>query len=515
VLVSLLGFHSPSAAALKPPDEDGEAQTDITTKKRFSSKIPKIIPQLLLGGSMTAAQDLSAFLKNSPNVIIATPGRLQEILASPHVHCPQSSFEVLVLDEADRLLDLGFKDELQRILQRLPKQRRTGLFSASMSEAVEQLVRVGLRNPVRIHVKVKGNQITPVSLQMSYLITPPTHKLPALSALLTSLQPQKSIVFVSTGAGVDYFQHVLRVILPDFAVMPLHGKYPAKARQKNYGQFVDCMTPAVLLTTEVAARGLDIAAVDLIIQLDAPTDPKDFLHRCGRTGRAGRKGLAVIMLTPGREEEYIEFLRVRKTPVQLLTDPKISISDEEAKETSNQIRQSVLKDRAIHDLAQRAFPSWVKAYSKHHASSIFRVADLHWDQLGHGWGLLKLPSMPELKKWDGDRKLGLKIDFENYTYKDRQREKHRLDDLTLQRSAEPVPERPHKKQEVEAWSHKKDQKTVREARREKKAARRDADLTSKMTPAELEEKNKTLAMIAKVRELEKKAADDEFTGFSD
>jgi ATP-dependent RNA helicase DDX55/SPB4 len=500
---------------MKPPDEDGDDQSDTTVKKKFSSKIPKIVPQLLLGGSMTAAQDLSAFLKNSPNVIIATPGRLQEILASPHVHCPQSSFEVLVLDEADRLLDLGFKDELQRILQRLPKQRRTGLFSASMSEAVEQLVRVGLRNPVRIHVKVKGNQITPVSLQMAYLVTPPSHKLPALSSLLTSLQPQKSIVFVSTGAGVDYFQHVLRLVLPGFNVMPLHGKYPAKARQKNYNQFVDCLTPAVLLTTEVAARGLDIAAVDLIVQLDAPTDPKDFLHRCGRTGRAGRKGLAVIMLTPGREEDYIEFLRVRKTPVQRLTDPQISVSDKEAQGTTNQIRELVLSDRAIHDLAQRAFPSWVKAYSKHQASSIFRVEDLQWDQLGHGWGLLKLPSMPELKKWDGDRRLGLQIDFENYSYKDRQREKHRLEEPAPKRSAESATERPSKKQEVEAWSHKKDQKNVREARREKKAARRDAELTSKMTPAELEEKKKTLAMIAKVRELEKNAAGDEFAGFSD
>ena len=87
---------------------------------------------------------------------MSTPGRLLELLSSPHVHCPQSSFEMLVLDEADRLLDLGFKDDLQNILRRLPKQRRTGLFSASVSEAVDQIVRVGLRNPVKVMVKVKG-----------------------------------------------------------------------------------------------------------------------------------------------------------------------------------------------------------------------------------------------------------------------------------------------------------------------------------------------------------------------
>ena len=116
----------------------------------------KVVPQLLLGGNSTTVQDLSYFLKHSPNLLISTPGRLLELLSSPHVHCPQSSFEVLVLDEADRLLDLGFKEDLQKILGRLPKQRRTGLFSASVSEAVDQLIRVGLRNSKKIVVKVKG-----------------------------------------------------------------------------------------------------------------------------------------------------------------------------------------------------------------------------------------------------------------------------------------------------------------------------------------------------------------------
>ena len=120
------------------------------------STVSKVIPQLLLGGTTSPAEDLSTFLKRSPNVLVATPGRLLELLSSPHVHCPQSSFEMLVLDEADRLLDLGFKEDLQKILGRLPKQRRTGLFSASVSEAVDQIIRVGLRNPVKVTVKVRS-----------------------------------------------------------------------------------------------------------------------------------------------------------------------------------------------------------------------------------------------------------------------------------------------------------------------------------------------------------------------
>lgn len=151
--MSLLAFHSPSAAALRPSDEDAEASGD--TIHDVSPSL-RVIPQLLVGGATTPAEDLSDFLTRSPNVLISTPGRLLELISSPHIHCPQSSFEILVLDEADRLLDLGFKDDLQKILKRLPKQRRTGLFSASVSEAVGEIVRAGLRNPVKIAVKVKG-----------------------------------------------------------------------------------------------------------------------------------------------------------------------------------------------------------------------------------------------------------------------------------------------------------------------------------------------------------------------
>ena len=152
VLLSLLAFHGPSAAHLRPP-EQGDSENDTPV---YPANALKVVPQLLLGGKVTAAQDLSHFLKQSPNLIISTPGRLLKLLSSPHVHCPQSSFEMLVLDEADRLLDMGFKEDLQKILTRLPKQRRTGLFSASVSEAVDQIIRVGLRNPVKIAVKVRG-----------------------------------------------------------------------------------------------------------------------------------------------------------------------------------------------------------------------------------------------------------------------------------------------------------------------------------------------------------------------
>ena len=130
--------------------------------------------------------------------------------------------------------------------------------------------------------------LTHRSLQMSYLIVPASHKFPAISKILSALQPSsnKTIIFLSTCAAVDYFQHVLPSVLSSpnrqsFDLIPLHGKHPAKVRIKNLAAFTNSSTPSILLTTDVAARGLDIPQTDLVIQIDPPSDPKVFLHRCG------------------------------------------------------------------------------------------------------------------------------------------------------------------------------------------------------------------------------------------
>lgn len=523
---------------------------DISTEKGalptspFSSSSHAIVPQLLLGGDTSTAHDLDHFIKHSPNLLIATPGRLLELLSSRHVHCPQSSFEVLVLDEADRLLDLGFKEDLQKILGRLPKQRRTGLFSASVSEAVDQIVRVGLRNPVKIAVKVKSltggdDKRTPSrlayadadeikadnsSLQMSYLITPATHKIPILCKILSSLDhtPNRSIIYLSTCAAVDYFQHVLPPIMPlregqPFKLVPLHGKHPPKVRQKNFAAFANATTPSILLTTDVAARGLDISQVDLVIQLDPPIDPKVFLHRCGRAGRAGRRGLSIIFLHPGREEDYLAFLEVRKTPVTPLVTPAIDVKEENTLATIDAIRRIVLTDRALHDKAQRAFVSWVRAYSKHQASSIFRVEDLDWEDLGKAWGLLKLPKMPEVKQWQGDKTLGVKLDFRSYAYKDKKRENLRCQVIPGRGEGNPVNTdalfRPVRKN-TRAWSDKLHQRDMREKRREKKRTRQERQRWEQLTPAEREREHELERMIEQVKR--RKCEGDpevEFEGF--
>lgn len=525
VLVSLLDFHAPSAAARRSLHgtedtvADGENQAET-----FSASTPKIVPQLLLGGATTPAQDLSTFLKISPNLLVSTPGRLLEILSSPYVHCPQSSFEVLVLDEADRLLDLGFKDDLTKILSLLPKQRRTGLFSASVSEAVDQIIRTGLRNPVRIAVKVKGangveDKRTPASLKMTYAITPASQKLPAFTNLLSKLKPTpiRTIVYLSTCAAVDYFQALLPSILPsDTILVPLHGKHPAHVRQKNFVRFTNSASPAVLLTTDVAARGLDIPSVDLVVQIDPPSDPKAFLHRCGRAGRAGRKGLSVVFLLPGREEDYVSFLNVRQTPIEPLTEPDIPVSPESSLSVEETFRKLVLKDRSIHDKGQKAFVSWVRSYSKHQASSIFRLTDIDWNDHAAAWALLKMPKMPELRNWDKNTYTAPEVNWDAYAYKDKQHEKQRR--AALEASSQQPKEdqqKPNKKRGTTlAWSEKLENKASREVKRSKKNARREHERSAKLTDAEKEHEAETARMVQQIQKQQRKPKDDDvFEGF--
>ena len=362
---------------------------------------------------------------------------------------------------------------------------------------------------------------------MSYLAVPASHKAPAVSKLLSALDPMpsKTIIFLSTCAGVDYFQHVLPSILPSIngqpmVLVPLHGKQPPKAREKNFTRFSEAAVPSILLTTDVAARGLDIPQVDLVLQIDPPSDAKVFLHRCGRAGRAGRQGSSVVFLQPGREAaEYPGFLERRGTPVSPLAEPPIVISPEEAEAAARTMRDAVMADRSIHEKAQRAFPSWVKSYTKHQASHIFRITELDWEDLSMAWALLILPRMPELKNWTGDRSLGLGIDFAAYRYKDKQREMLRqqaMREREVEDTAVPKGGAVPRKVQKRAWSDKKEQREEREKRREKKRTKRERIQWEQMTPAEREERRKLEDMIEQVKR--KRLEEDqleEFSGFDD
>lgn len=340
------------------------------------------------------------------------------------------------------------------------------------------------------------------------MVLKPSHKFPALAQLLEKVSPRptKSILFLNTCESVRYFSKVLPAIMPaGFELISLHGKLRPETRDKNFAHFLTITTPAVLLCTDVAARGLDIPQVDLVVQ-DPPQDPKTYIHRAGRAGRAGRRGLAVVMLHPGREEDFIHFLEVRKTPVQPLKEPVISISDEAAEKASQTIRAMAIADREVFDMSHKAFPSFVRSYSKHEASSIFRVKDLDWCDLAKQYGLVQLPKMAELKGLEIDRTLGLGIDVKSIPYKDKVREKKRLAAQAERQAAvengdvaAAVEMAAMRKKRNVAWSGKAERQEDRNKRREKKEKRREAARLAGLTDEGKQEQTKLEDLLAQVR----------------
>ena len=521
VLLKILAFHPASSEFLA---DSTSAQSAACIK-----------PLLLLGGNTSPAHDLKNFLETSPNFLIGTPGRLNELLSSPHVHTSSDSFEALILDEADRLLDLGFKETLSKIISRLPKQRRTGLFSATISDAiVGSLVRAGLRNPVKVVVKVRGigasasdERRAPASLQMTYLLAPPSHRLALVPTILAETTPQKAILYFSNCASVDYFAPLFQTILAAtngrYAVVPLHGKQAPSTRTKNFKKFADCATPALLLTTDLAARGLDVPSVDLVLQIDAPTDPKSFLHRCGRAGRAGRRGLAILFLTPGREEGYIDFLHVRKTPVTEYTLSSFPPTQAEVIELTNRLRKVVLSDRAIYEKGMKAFVSHVRALSKHQTTSIFRVQDIDFADLAMAYALLRVPRMPETKGTEIELHLEAAVDTNAIAYKDQNREQIRQREIaegkgvvTPEMVAKRKKEVEEKKKRNSAWSEKVENVESKQERKERKRKRKEAEKLAGMGEEERrkEEEWRELVETVKKRKLIGQTVDDEeeFTG---
>ncbi|MEE6504147.1 hypothetical protein FKM82_005076 [Ascaphus truei] len=270
----------------------------------FTEHFPQFSQILLIGGS-NPVEDVRKFKEHGGNIIVATPGRLEDMFRRQAdgldlVSCVKT-LDVLILDEADRLLDMGFEASINTILGFLPKQRRTGLFSATQTQEVENLVRAGLRNPVRIAVKEKGvaascTQKTPTRLQNYYMICKADEKFNYLVGFLRQRKQEKHLVFFSTCACVEYYGKALEALVKNVTVMSIHGKMKHK-RNKIFTDFRK-LNSGILVCTDVMARGIDIAEVNWVLQYDPPSNASAFVHRCGRTARIGHHGSALVFLLP-------------------------------------------------------------------------------------------------------------------------------------------------------------------------------------------------------------------------
>lgn len=247
---------------------------------------------IAIGGANIRTQ-LAELRRRGAATLIATPGRLLDLIERGAVQL--STIEVLVLDEADRMLDMGFLPAIRRVLSLLPSKRQTLLFSATMSASIEQLARSTMKNPELIEVSTRGRAAKLVD-QIAYHVPQESKTTLLLELLEKERAPfERVLIFTRTRRGAERLSHVLRA--RDHSVRRIHADRSQSQREEALRAFSDGQA-RVLVATDIAARGLDINSVSHVINYDVPAAPEDYVHRVGRTGRAGNQGQAISIVAP-------------------------------------------------------------------------------------------------------------------------------------------------------------------------------------------------------------------------
>ena len=230
-------------------------------------------------------------LRDGADIVVATPGRLLDLMQQGCAG--MDGLQVLVLDEADRMLDMGFLPAIRRVLQRIPKQRQTLLFSATMRPEIRELAQTILRDPVNISIEPK--QKTTELVEQSVCIVPQKQKTALLVQLLNRLVPQRAIVFSRTKHGADRI--VRQLTKAGLTAAAIHANKSQNRRQRTLEEFRSSRPP-ILVATDIAARGIDVDQVSHVFNYDMPTEEETYVHRIGRSGRAGAVGEAVSLCDP-------------------------------------------------------------------------------------------------------------------------------------------------------------------------------------------------------------------------
>ncbi|CAD6995588.1 unnamed protein product [Ceratitis capitata] len=470
------------ALIISPTRELAFQISEVLDKFLEKKELSYLRQKLIVGGSRIE-EDITAIKKESPCILVCTPGRLEDLFQRKgdlNLAGRVKSLELLVLDEADRLLDLGFKATINNILGYLPRQRRTGLFSATQTTEITDLIRAGLRNPVRVSVKEKSSISTPVKLQNFYKIIEPEEKFLGLIHFLQSplTSHGKVMVFFPTCACVEYWVMIMSHFLHNRCVLGIHGKM--KNKRKNTVEKFRQEANAVLLCTDVLARGLDVPEIDWVVQWDPPASASSFVHRVGRTARQGNEGNALVFLLP-TEDAYITFLKINQK-VELNELENADHDKEELGRVLEKLHRLQLKDKDIFDKGTRAFVSHIQAYSKHECNAILRLKDLDLGKVATSYGLLQMPRMPELKNRESTNFIGPKceVDISKLTYKNPQKESQRLEKLKIYEVSGEWPGKKKFKKRTEAWEQTKkakmDTKTKKELRKAKKQRKIENDV---------------------------------------
>jgi ATP-dependent RNA helicase RhlE len=275
----------------------------------------------VVGGESTAKQIKA--IKAGVDILIATPGRLNDLIERGLV--PLKAIEALVLDEADRMLDMGFLPQVRRIVRHLPTKRQTMLFTATLSRAVEQLARELLTGYARVEASVPATTVATLTQKAFPVLS--HAKIPLLLALLRQHTEGTFLIFTQTRRGADRLSHVLGANKYDVAT--LHSDRSQSQRNAALASFRSGRV-RVLVATDVAARGIDVDDISFVVNYEVPATAEDYIHRVGRTARAGRNGSALTLVSP--EEEAMLALIERTTGTSMERSRLSGFSDGRSEE---------------------------------------------------------------------------------------------------------------------------------------------------------------------------------------
>ncbi|KAF9878464.1 ATP-dependent RNA helicase HAS1 [Colletotrichum karsti] len=336
---------------------------------------------IVIGGANRRAE--ADKLQKGVNLLIATPGRLLDHLQNtPFVF---KNLKSLIIDEADRILEIGFEDEMRQIVKILPKDdRQTMLFSATQTTKVEDLARISLRpGPLYVNVDEQKTHSTVENLEQGYVICDADKRFLLLFSFLKRNLKKKVIVFFSSCNSVKYHAELLNYI--DLPVLDLHGKQKQQKRTNTFFEFCNAKQ-GTLICTDVAARGLDIPAVDWIVQVDPPDDPRDYIHRVGRTARgANSKGRSLMFLQPS-EVGFLTHLKEARVPVVEFDFPASKIAN-----IQSLLEKLINQNYYLNKSAKDGYRSYLHAYASHSLRTVFDVNKLDLAKVAKSFGFSTPP----------------------------------------------------------------------------------------------------------------------------
>ncbi|KAJ1017746.1 hypothetical protein NDA16_005065 [Ustilago loliicola] len=322
------------------------------------------------------------------NILVATPGRLLQHMDQT-LGFDTSNVQMLVLDEADRILDMGFSRTLNAIVENLPRDRQTMLFSATQTKRVKDLARLSLQDPEYVAVRDPENEAsTPKGLEQHYMLVDLEKKLDLLFSFIRTHTKCKALVFMSSCRQVQFVHETFCKLRPGVSLMALHGKQKQAKRLQIFTQFTKTQH-ALLFATDIAARGLDFPAVDWVIQLDVPEDVDTYIHRVGRTARYTAKGNSLLFILPSEEKGVLEALATKNIPIG-----RIKPKESKTQSIQNQLQAFAFQELQIKHLAQKAFVSYVRSIHLQKNKDIFDVTALPLEPFAAALGL---PGAPKVK----------------------------------------------------------------------------------------------------------------------